>query len=77
LFPFLTKELSKGVFLIILSLLCYGKEMGFIGIWSGVVLISSGISNIFIYLNTHRPKEFKAEPIFFEKTLYEPPAISK
>ena len=77
LFPFLAIPLSKGVFYIIVASLCFGSEMGKIGMWSGIGLLLSGSLHIALsFMPAPQAPTFKMETEFFENSLYEPPAIS-
>ena len=77
LFPFLSRPLSKGVFYVIVASLCFGSEMGSIGMWSGIgLLLSGGLHVALAFMPAPQPVAFKMDPVFFEKSLYEPPAIS-
>jgi hypothetical protein len=71
--PFLGNQLSKGVFLVMISSLCFGGEMGNIGSYAGIALLITGCGYIVLTLVQSPRKEFRTEKVFFEDSTYEPP----
>ncbi|OMJ87226.1 hypothetical protein SteCoe_11067 [Stentor coeruleus] len=71
LFPFLCKSFSEGVFLIIISSLCFGGEMEIMGKFSGVLLLITGCGLIILNLSQQKPN--KKLPDLFANDGYIPP----
>jgi len=69
-FPFLTENLQKGIFLILLSFLFFGSELELSGILAGISLLLSGCGYLAYELTYTPPPVNKAG-----SSNYEPPDI--
>ena len=56
-FPFMSQMIGRGVFYVIVATFCFGKEMGGLGIFGGVMMLVSGVLTIILYTYKSPPQQ--------------------
>ena len=75
IFPFLSNDVEKGIFMILISFLCFGGEFGLGGIISGMCLIIGGSGYLIFGLFGHPSDQSQSSPPKTDQSGYEPPDL--
>jgi len=53
----MSQMIGRGVFYVIVATFCFGKEMGGLGIFGGVMMLVSGVLTIILYTYKSPPQQ--------------------
>ena len=69
IFPFMEKQLGRGVFYAIMGSFCFGDEMGGMGVTAGILMIVAGLGTIIAF---SMEKEVRVETSIKMTGLHQP-----